>query len=334
MESLQMNYFTFTKEEAIVRMNNLGSLHIPFLFVIDFLMRAPIVLPLDEVDSRCIAFDIQGIRNFTSVEPINRKIEFIQFPISYEHYIAAFENVVCHIREGNSYLLNLTFPTRIDSNLNLREIFFLSNAKYKLLIENQFVVFSPEPFVRICNGVISSHPMKGTIDASIENAQDIILNDEKELAEHTTIVDLIRNDLSMVATDIHVESFQYVERISTNRKDLLQLSSKISGTLPAEYHKHIGTILFTLLPAGSISGAPKKKTIEIILETEQYDRGYYTGVFGYFNGHLLDSGVMIRFIEKGEEGLLYYKSGGGITAMSKPEQEYQELIDKVYVPLI
>jgi para-aminobenzoate synthetase component 1 len=321
-----------TKEKAIEVMNNLGSRRIPFLFIIDFCMKNPIVIPLNEVDNRSIVYDIQGVCNFTSRQTCDTRTPLTKFPIPYERYAAAFGHVAQNIRNGNSYLLNLTFPTRIHTHLDLREIFFISTAKYKLFLEDRFVVFSPEPFVRIHDSIISSFPMKGTIDASIPNAQHIVLNDEKEYAEHTTIVDLIRNDLSMVATNVEVESFRYIEHIATNEKNLLQVSSKVSGSLPLNYQDHIGTLLFTILPAGSISGAPKKKTIEIILESEQYDRGYYTGVFGYFDGNTLDSGVMIRFIEN-IDGVLYYKSGGGITSLSKPELEYQEMIDKVYVPV-
>jgi len=87
-----------------------------------------------------------------------------------------------------------------------------------------------------------------------------------------------------------------------------------------------------LLPAGSVSGAPKKKTVEIIRNAEGQDRGYYTGIFGFFDGNNLDSGVMIRYIEKiGDQ--LVYRSGGGITTHSNWKSEYQELIDKVYVPI-
>ena len=94
----------------------------------------------------------------------------------------------------------------------------------------------------------------------------------------------------------------------------------------------MGDIIFTLLPAGSISGAPKNKTVEIILETEQYDRNYYTGIFGVFDGNNIDSGVMIRFIEQTPDGLVY-KSGGGITALSNMDDEYNEIINKIYVPI-
>jgi para-aminobenzoate synthetase component 1 len=229
--------------------------------------------------------------------------------------------------------LNLTFPTKIECNLSLEEIFNRSEAKYKMLFKDQFVVFSPEIFIKIHDGMIFSHPMKGTIDASTPKAEERILNNSKELAEHVTIVDLIRNDLSMVAKNVSVKKFRYIEEIITHEKKLLQVSSEISGNMPENYNEKIGDIVFTLLPAGSICGAPKKKTLEIIKRAEKYNRSYYTGIFGYFDGHDLDSGVMIRFIENSLEGLIY-KSGGGITVDSDVRTEYKELIDKVYVPIV
>lgn len=175
--------------------------------------------------------------------------------------------------------------------------------------------------------------MKGTIDAGIENAEEIILNDSKEKCEHATIVDLIRNDLSIVSKNVKLEKYRYLEYIKTYNKTLIQVSSKITGILSKDYKNHIGDTLISLLPAGSISGAPKKKTLEIINKVEKYKRGYYTGVFGYFDGVNLESSVMIRFIEKTSKGLIF-KSGGGITFLSEAYKEYNELIDKVYVPFI
>ena len=109
------------------------------------------------------------------------------------------------------------------------------------------------------------------------------------------------------------------------------MMAKVCGQLPQNYTDNIGTLLHKLLPAGSICGAPKPQTLAIIKEAENYDRGYYTGVFGIFDGQNLDSSVMIRFIEKQEDGSLIFKSGGGITAFSDPRSEYQEMIDKVYL---
>jgi len=112
---------------------------------------------------------------------------------------------------------------------------------------------------------------------------------------------------------------------------LLQVSSEIAGVIPEGRPLNIGTILATMLPAGSVTGAPKEKTVEILRQAEGYDRGYYTGVFGWFDGRNLDSGVMIRFIEQQGDKLVY-KSGGGVTALSSMKSEYEELIEKVYVP--
>jgi para-aminobenzoate synthetase component 1 len=174
--------------------------------------------------------------------------------------------------------------------------------------------------------------MKGTIDARIPNAKSILLSDKKEEAEHITIVDLIRNDLSQVATNITVSRFRYIEELKTNQKNLLQVSSEISGQLYDDYHSRLGEILVALLPAGSVSGAPKPKTLEVIREAEGEDRGYYTGVFGYYDGEKLDSAVMIRYIEKPNDQF-FYRSGGGITTQSNAMQEYKEAIDKIYVPV-
>ena len=90
--------------------------------------------------------------------------------------------------------------------------------------------------------------------------------------------------------------------------------------------------IFDMLPAGSVTGAPKVKTLDIIKNAENYDRGFYTGVAGFFDGKELDSCVLIRYVEK-NNGDLIYKSGGGITSQSILEEEYQELIDKIYVPV-
>ena len=170
-----------------------------------------------------------------------------------------------------------------------------------------------------------------TIDATIKNAEQALLNDPKEIAEHYTIVDLIRNDLSIVARNVEVQKFRYISKVETAKGDLLQTSSKIVGDLPHDYIDNIGTIVCQLLPAGSISGAPKKKTIEIINATECYQRGFYTGVAGVFDGEKLDSCVLIRFIEKTADGLVY-KSGGGITKYSEAQKEYEEVKQKIYVP--
>ena len=312
-------------------------------------------------------------------------------PPLYEDYERSFNIVKSNIMAGNSYLTNLTCRVPVSCNLSLEEIFHRAKGKYKLLLRRKrtqaeekdhlkeeaqnkahlkeenieenltpFVCFSPETFVRIKGGRIYSYPMKGTLDASLPNAEKLLMEDRKEAAEHATIVDLIRNDLSRVAEDVRVDKYRYIDVLHTNKGDILQTSSEISGRLPEDYPHHLGEILDAQLPAGSITGAPKDKTMQIIQETEGYDRGFYTGIMGIYDQGELNSAVMIRFIEeetspvdfetdgeknfKAKEGKasegkepkanrkLYFKAGGGITSKSDCRKEYEEVIQKIYLP--
>jgi len=321
------------RSTGIELMNKLGKTRTPFLFLVDYKMENAFILPLDEIDNNVLCYDLNGRSNFDSPKPDqNQPFQFNIHPITNEVYQKGFDIVMKNIRFGNSFLTNLTYITLVDSDLGLKDFFHLSKAYFKLWIKDKFTFYSPEKFVNIKDNIIRSFPMKGTIDASIENAEKVILDDEKEMAEHYTIVDLIRNDLSLVAKNVRVERFRYFDTINTNGKNLLQVSSEVAGDLEENWNEKIGTILFNLLPAGSVTGAPKKKTIEIIGEAETDPRGYYTGVAGIFDGMNLESAVMIRFVEN-REGQMYYHSGGGITVNSKCEHEYQEMIEKVYVPV-
>jgi len=319
-------------ESYIEKMNKWGKQRQPFIFIIDFENLNPVVLPVNQAAENEIYFKLPNMNNINNQNIKQTEFTFRKFPISFNHFKKSFDQVSNEIKIGNSFLTNLTFPTPIETDLSLREIFYRSDAPYKLLFKDQFVVFSPELFITISGQTISSYPMKGTIDSSVPDAERKILDDPKETAEHHTIVDMIRNDLSMVSTNVKVEKFRFINRIETSNKTLLQVSSKISGQLPADYQAHLGDMLSKLLPAGSICGAPKKKTLEIICKSETYKRGYYTGVFGVFDGAELESAVMIRFIEQNGSDLIF-KSGGGITFYSDARKEYQELIDKVYVPI-
>jgi para-aminobenzoate synthetase component I len=317
-------------DSFIKKMDRMGELGIPFLFIIDYEIDNLVILPLANAAKKGISYSVKGLRNYEEKISTSKPLHFFKNPVDFGTYEKSFGKVMDHIRFGNTFLVNLTFATEIETNWSLRRIFEKSSAPYKLLYKNKFVLFSPECFVKISDGKISSYPMKGTIDASIDNAAEIIMNDEKEKAEHATIVDLIRNDLSIVSREVQVEKYRYLEEIIAHDKKLLQVSSEISGTLDQDYRSKLGTIISRLIPAGSICGAPKDSTLKIIRETEQYPRGYYTGVFGIFDGSNLDSAVMIRFIEK-NNGRLYFRSGGGITSNSDPGKEYRELTDKVYV---
>ncbi len=311
-------------------MNRLGAQRVPFFFFFDFENRRPFCQPLAKIDPEKLLFKMDAPPDKPKILP---DFFFQKHPISFKKYIQIFEKMVAEIHLGNSFLINLTQPTPISTNLSLREIYEFCEAKFKLFWDEKLVVFSPERFIQIRENQIFTHPMKGTIDANLPDAAQRILADKKEEAEHFTIVDLLRNDLNLVAKNVRVERFRYLEKIETERGSLLQVSSEIRGDLPENWQENVGNLLAKLLPAGSICGAPKTKTVEIILKNEGYRRGFYTGVFGVFDGSNLDSAVAIRFIEKKKNGQMVFKSGGGITAKSDPKSEYQELIDKIYVPI-
>lgn len=315
-------------------MNRWGRESQPFLFVIAYDQKEIYADTPERISPSEVWYDFRGYTNRKENEEpsLPGKIEWQSFPPSLADYAVSFGKVKKAIYAGNSYLVNLTCCVPVRTNLTLQEIFYHSAAPYKLWMKGRFTVFSPEPFVRIAGHTLSSYPMKGTIDASVPQAREKIRQDPKETAEHATIVDLIRNDLSRVATEVNVVRFRYIDEIQTHRGPLLQVSSEIAGKLPEEWSSRLGTLLFRLLPAGSITGAPKKKTLEIIAEAETYRRGFYTGVMGYFDGCNLDSAVMIRFLEQTPDGLVF-KSGGGITSQSNLVSEYNEMKRKIYVPI-
>ena len=384
------------KQEIIDKINQLASQDEPFLFVINYQGDKAFIRLLSDINPEECLFDFEGRGNFshawkeTLKEEISEKetwkkeisetIWQIEPPL-YEDYERSFNIVKSNIMAGNSYLTNLTCRVPVSCNLSLEEIFHRAKGKYKLLLRRKktqaedkahlkeenieenlppFVCFSPETFVRIKGGRIYSYPMKGTLDASLPDAEKQLMEDRKEAVEHATIVDLIRNDLSRVAENVRVDKYRYIDVLHTNKGDILQTSSEISGRLPEDYPHHLGEILDAQLPAGSITGAPKDKTMQIIQEAEGYDRGFYTGIMGIYDQGELNSAVMIRFIEeetspvdfeadgkknfKAKEGKasegkepkasreLYFKAGGGITSKSDCQREYEEVIQKIYLP--
>lgn len=321
------------------KMNRLGALGTPFLFAVDYALQKGFIIT-HPTEQREIHFQVGAISN--GLPPLGNEEKNLPpqeellhvSPITFNDYLFKYHRIEQALQRGDSFLANLTIKTPISTPLSLEQIYTRASAPYKLLVPNSFLSFSPERFVSITHGGkrIETCPMKGTIDASLPNAEELIRNDYKETAEHYTIVDLMRNDLARVGRNVRVEEFRYIDRVPTLRGELLQVSSRIVADFEEEAFSRLGDIFHALLPAGSISGSPKQATLKAIHEAEGESRGYYTGVFGYFDGSSLDSGVLIRFIECDEEGETFFRSGGGITINSQPEEEYEEVIQKIYLP--
>ena len=279
--------------------NEKGGKGEPFLFAIDFELREGIFIPRPmEQEAVLFRTTLGGNRPLTDGGS-GEESRICFTPLPYRDYLSRFNTVMKGLLRGDSYLTNLTVRTPVTLGTDLKEIFLATRSPYGLYVPGRLACFSPERFVRIANGVISTNPMKGTISAAIPGAAQLLLDDPKELAEHCTIVDLLRNDIGMVASDVKVARFRYIDRITA--------------------------------PAGSVSGAPKRSTVELIRRAEPELRGFYTGVFGYFDGEEVDSAVIIRYIGL-YDGQPFYHSGGGITVNSLPRNEYEEALKKIYLP--
>lgn len=315
-------------------MNSLFQKKVPFFFIVDFDGKDGAVIPLSELAAKGIYFLTPYHTNISqkNIEPLTAPFILKKQPENFESYQKKFDAVQHEIKKGNSYLINLSIETPIETNLTLQQIFEHSKAKYKLFYKNKFIHFSPETFVSITANQIHTFPMKGTINADHTEALDKILSDKKEMAEQYIITDLLRNDLSLVADNVQVKKFRYAEKVVTHTGSLFQISSHITGDLKPIFRESPGDIFEKILPAGSVTGAPKKKTLDIIRSVENHDRGFYTGIWGIFDGKDMDSCVIIRMIEQ-KYDKLFFKSGGGITAMSDAKTEYQEILDKIYVPI-
>lgn len=323
-------------KEAIQEIDRVGSTGTPFLFVLDYEKNqgAVIANPLEQEEVLFKIGNVTNIHRPANVAQLNNQ-SITKHPISIEEYATRFEIVQKGMKNGQSVLINLTVPTPIETPLSLQEILYATSAQYQILLpEAGFVCFSPERFVHISEeGKISTDPMKGTITSDTPGAPDIILNDYKETSEHCAVVDLLKSDLSKVASEVSVSRFRYFTEIQSPEHTIYQVSSEIVGQLPSDWKSHIGTIIDQLLPAGSILGAPRESTRQLIAEAEGKDqRGFYCGIFGYFNGKQMDSSVLIRFIKEEENGQKIYHSGGGVTTNSRMDQEYKEVINKIYLP--
>ena len=315
------------------RLNYLGKNREPFLFLIDFELLKPMVWKATEIPSN-IHFSLPILKenSIDSKQPVLDRLDLDFKALDQKIVERRIKEVQKRQNNGESYLLNLSFKVPIlPSFQDLESLYYVSLAAYKFLWVEKFVCFSPECFIQIKENKLSTFPIKGTIDKTIPNAEVVLRSNKKEIEEHNTVVDLLRNDLNGVSTNVQVDKFRVLTEITNSKGGLLQTHSEISGILPKNWEEKIGSIIMSLLPAGSISGAPKRKTVSIIREVEQIRRNYYTGIFGYFDGKSFDSGILIRFIEK-DKDKFYFITGCGITINSIIEDEYNELHKKIYVP--
>ena len=188
---------------------------------------------------------------------------------------------------------------------------------------------SPEVHVRLTDGLVEIRPIAGTRGRGASHEEDQalekeLLADEKERAEHLMLVDLARNDIGRVCTygSIHVPDYMFVERYS----HVMHIVSQVEGQIAKG--KTAFDLMRATFPAGTVSGAPKVRAMQIIAEKEPVQRGFYAGALGYFgyDGNL-DSCITLRTALL-KDGIMYIQAGGGVVADSDPAAEYQETVNK------
>ncbi len=229
-------------------------------------------------------------------------------------------------------------PTDVNPLTLYRVLRALNPSPYMYLVDtgqSQIVGASPEMLVRVDHGAVTTRPIAGTRPRGATDEEDAaleaeIMRDEKEIAEHVMLVDLGRNDVGRVAQPgtVRVERMGHVERFS----HLMHLVSQVTGRLREGLDAF--DAFDALFPAGTLSGAPKVRAMEIIDEFEPVRRGPYGGALGYFSlrGDA-DFAITIRTVSL-RGGRATVQAGGGIVADSQPALEYQECISKASAPLL
>jgi anthranilate synthase component 1 len=261
--------------------------------------------------------------------------------VTRERYHEMVERCKKYIQAGDAFQVvpsqRLTLPCDVDPVQIYRQLRVLNPSPYLFFLRaGDHVVLgsSPEILVRLEEGRIALRPIAGTAPrgATLEEDLEIerrLLSDPKELAEHVMLVDLGRNDVGRVAEigSVEVDQFQVIERYS----HVMHIVSNVHGRLRAGCDAI--DVLRATFPAGTLTGAPKVRAMEIIDELEPERRGIYGGSVGYLDHHgNMDMCIAIRTLLV-KDGRIHLQAGGGVVADSDPEREYQETLAKAAGPL-
>lgn len=267
--------------------------------------------------------------------PLKFKSDF-RYLFDREQYCAMVEKGKRYIREGD--IFQIVLSNRIEADIEgslldtYRMLRMTNPSPYMFYFSSDDIEIagaSPETLVKLENGELHTYPLAGTRPRGRTEEEDLrlereLLADEKELAEHNMLVDLGRNDIGRISRigTVEVEKYMNIERYS----HVMHIGSTVRGSIRED--KDALDAVDSILPAGTLSGAPKLRACELICELENNKRGIYGGAIGYidFTGNL-DTCIAIR-LAFAKNGKVFVRSGAGIVADSVPENEYQECINK------
>ena len=285
--------------------------------------------------------EISSIDNLNKDNFINKDKEVLElnYDDTNEEFIKNIMKAKKYIREGEIFQVVLSRRMEIKTQKSPLELYRRlredNPSPYMYLLdydEYQVVGSSPEILVSIKDNIITTNPIAGTRKRGSNYSEDLLLeedlkNDSKELAEHVMLVDLSRNDVGKVSkiATVEVKDFMKIERFS----HVMHITSKVSGELNDDIDKI--DALFSCFPAGTVSGAPKIRAMQIIDELESLNRGIYSGAIGYLSyGNNLELCIAIRTILL-KNNNAYIQAGAGIVYDSIPEKECEEIDNKLNI---
>jgi para-aminobenzoate synthetase/4-amino-4-deoxychorismate lyase len=286
--------------------------------------------------------DLIQLRPELSQDNAQIKFNYLELASDYNEYQQKFEQVQQQLELGNTYQLNLTAPLNISTQeaANLLNLYYqlsrshpVRYAAYLPFGSTTTISISPELFFKKTDSTISVRPMKGTIERGNTPQKDkinrdFLSGDAKNRAENLIIVDLLRNDLAKFChtSSVKVSTLFAIEEYQS----LFQMTSSIEGTI--NNTADFATIIKGLFPCGSITGAPKLRTMQLIEQIENYSRDVYTGAIGYIlPNNDMQFNVAIRTLSSSSTCQKRFKIGvgGGITVQSNATEEWQEMMTKL-----
>ena len=275
-------------------------------------------------------------------KPTKRRVVQFDTDIQFESNTTK-EDFMKKIEKAKSYIMNgdifqvvpsQIFKAKLSSNLFdvYRVLRTINPSPYMYLMQFddlQLAGASPETLVKVQDGTVTTMPIAGTRPRGKTEEEDKrldkeLLSDPKELAEHNMLVDLARNDIGKIS---EIDSVEVTEYMALQKfSHVTHISSTVQGKLKDGLNSV--DAIRSILPAGTLSGAPKVRAMEIIEELEEERRGIYGGGIGYigYDGNL-DTCIAIRTVVK-KEGIAYVQAGGGVVLDSDPATEYQESVNK------
>lgn len=337
------DYNRYLEKIENISLDDLGLAQLYFLVPKHIIVKNEKTMELFEIDfnGKNIQWSLEG--NYEKPEIINREISWddlnkFEANIEKEDFIEICSRAKDYIKEGDIFQVNLS--QRFGASINAGEAFELYKilreinpspfASFINLGEFKLISQSPERLVRLRDGIADTRPIAGTrrlIKGNEERNEELakeLKNDIKECAEHVMLVDLERNDIGKLSEfgTVEVDELMIIERYS----HVMHLVSNVKGKLRKEYDAI--DLLKAMFPGGTITGAPKIRSMEIIEELEPTRRGFYTGSLGFigYDGNM-DFNIIIRsFVEV--DNKVYFQVGAGIVYDSIPEREYKETINK------